>query len=239
MKCSKAKEQIILHLYGELSDAEQRKLEQHTRECSACTEDLAYTRDVLDMIDKADTAEVPEAAWEKCWGEITSGARVQPAPRTGWALFPRWAPVAAGVVLIFAVGLFIGRFWPSSQPPSAADAAAGTAQGPEFAQFTLKDHFDNLKPLLAEYANRPAGNIADDRVLVDRRLIQSLLVQNYMLMRLVAQNDPEAADLLEDIDLVLREIKNMESGDPEAPGMIQRLILSREILFKINVLQKL
>jgi hypothetical protein len=55
----------------------------------------------------------------------------------------------------------------------------------------------------------------------------------------VAQNDPEAADLLEDIDLVLREIKNMERGDPEAPGMIRRLIHSRDILFKINVLQKL
>jgi len=31
----------------------------------------------------------------------------------------------------------------------------------------------------------------------------------------------------------------LESGDPEAPGMIRRLIQSREILFKINVLQKL
>jgi hypothetical protein len=143
--------------------------------------------------------------------------------------------VAAGVVLIFAVGLLIGRFWPSSQLPPAADAI----QAADFPQFTLQDHFDNLKPLLAEYANRPAADAADDRVLVDRRLIQSLLVQNYMLMRLVAQNDPEAADLLEDIDLVLREIKNMERGDPEAPGMIRRLIHSRDILFKINVLQKL
>jgi len=125
MKCSKAREQIILHVYGELSDAEQRKLEQHMRGCSACAEDLAYTRDVLEIIDKADTAEVPEAAWEKCWQEITSGARVQPAPRTGRAFFPRWAPVAAGVILIFAVGLFIGRFWPPSSPtPAAADAAA-------------------------------------------------------------------------------------------------------------------
>ena len=235
MKCSKAKEQIILHLYGELSDAEQRKLEQHMRECSACAEDLAYTRDVFDMIDKADTAEAPEAAWEKCWGEITSGVQVSSDPKTGWALFPRWAPVAAGVVLIFAVGIFIGRFWPSSQPSTVAD----TELTSEFPQFTLQDHFDNLKPLLAEYANHPAGDTTDDRVLVDRRLIQSLLVQNYMLMRLVAQNDPEAADLLEDIDLVLREIKNMEAGDPEAPGMIRRLIQSRDILFKINVLQKL
>jgi hypothetical protein len=235
MKCSKAKEQIILYLYGELSEAEQRKLEQHMERCLSCAEDLAYTRDVFDLIDRADTTEIPEAAWEKCWGLIASGLRPQPRARAGWMPSPRWVPVAAALVLIFAGGLFIGRYWPSSQPPSSMD----TAQVPEFPRFTLQDHFDNLKPLLAEYANRPAGDTPDDRVLVDRRLIQSLLVQNYMLMRLVAQNDPKAADLLEDIDLVLREIKNMEADDPEAPGMIHRLIQSRDILFKINVLQEL
>jgi hypothetical protein len=58
-------------------------------------------------------------------------------------------------------------------------------------------------------------------------------------MRLVAQNDPDAADLLEDIDLVLREIKNIENTDPDAAGMIQQLIRQRDILFKIDVLQKL
>jgi len=235
MKCSKAKEQIILYLYGELSEAEQRKLEQHTEGCPSCAEDLAYTRDVFAEIDRADTTEVPEAAWDKCWGLIASGMQPQPRARAGWMPFPLWVPAAAAIVLIFAVGLFIGRYWPSSQPPLAAD----TAQVPEFPKFTLQDHFDNLKPLLAEYANLPTAQATDDRVLVDRRLIQSLLVQNYMLMRLVAQNDPQAADLLEDLDLVLREIKNMERGDPEAPGMIRRLIQSRDILFKINVLQKL
>jgi hypothetical protein len=235
MKCNKAKEQIILYLYGELSEAEHRKLEQHMRGCPSCAEDLAYTRDVFNLIDRADTTEVPEAAWDKCWGLIASGTRPQPRTRFSWMPFPLWVPAAAAVVLIFAAGLFIGRYRPSSQPQLAAD----TAQGPEFPQFTLQAHFDNLTPLLAEYANRPIVEASDDRVLVDRRLIQTLLVQNYMLMRLVAQNDPQAADLLEDIDLVLREIKNMESGDPGAPGMIRRLIQSRDILFKINVLQKL
>jgi len=155
-------------------------------------------------------------------GRLSADLRGRPLYR------PLLAILAAAVVHGYGPG-------PSSQPPSSMD----TAQMPEFPRFTLQDHFDNLKPLLAEYANRPAGDTPDDRVLVDRRLIQSLLVQNYMLMRLVAQNDPKAADLLEDIDLVLREIKNMEADDPEAPGMIHRLIQSRDILFKINVLQEL
>ncbi len=237
MKCSKAKEQIVLYLYGELSETEQQKLEQHTGGCPSCAEDLVYTRDVFAEIDRAGTTEVPEAAWDKCWGLIASGAQARPKARAGWKIPAlRWAPAAAAVVLIFTVGLFIGRIWPPAQPDAMAEDAVQAAGLP---QFTLQDHFDNLKPLLAEYANSPTTEAADDRVLVDRRLIQTLLVQNYMLMRMVAQNDPQAADLLEDLDLVLREIKNIERGDPEAPGMIRRLIQSRDILFKINVLQKL
>ena len=45
----------------------------------------------------------------------------------------------------------------------------------------------------------------------------------------------EAAELLEDIDLVLREINNMDPDDPDTPGMIRSLIDQRDILFKINV----
>jgi hypothetical protein len=236
MKCKRAKEQGILYLYGELPETEQREIELHMEGCPSCAEDLAYTRDVFAEIDRADTADVPEAAWDKCWGQIATGVSSPPKARAGWKVPAlRWVPAAAAVILVFAVGLYIGHFWPSSQAPTAVDVA----QAPEFSKFTLEDHFDNLKPLLAEYANQATAEAPGDRVLVDRRLIQALLVQNYMLMRLVAQNDPQAADLLEDIDLVLREIKNMESGDPDAPGMIRRLIQSRDILFKINVLQKL
>ena len=46
-------------------------------------------------------------------------------------------------------------------------------------------------------------------------------------------------ELLEDIDLVLREIKNLESGDQATSSMIRELIQQRQILFKIDVIQKL
>lgn len=232
MSCKKHREQIILYLYGELAGPEQRELEQHLQECSSCARDLDYTREVFSLIDHAESADIPEAGWDRCWSGISTGIQHPGKVRKPrWTWGPHWVPAAAAVLLVFALGIFLGRFWPGSQP--APDQAA--AQGPDFAPLSLQNHFDNLKPILAEYANRAIGEPESQDVLIDRRIVQSLLVQNFMLMRMAAQNNPEAAELLEDIDLVLREISNMDPDDPESPAMIRSLIDQRDILFKINV----
>ena len=232
MSCKKHREQIILYLYGELAEPEQRELEQHVRDCSSCARDLEYTREVLGLIDRAETDDIPEAGWERCWTQISSGIQhPEAAGRSRWTLSPRWVPAAAAVLLVFALGIFLGRFWPGSQ----AVPEQASVQGPDFTPLSLQNHFDSLKPILAEYANRAGGEPGSQDVLIDRRIIQTLLVQNFMLMRMAAQNNPEAAELLEDIDLVLREIKNMDPGDPDSPAMIRSLIDQRDILFKINV----
>jgi len=235
MKCGKYREQIVLYLYGELDPAERRDLERHLGECPTCAGDLAYTREVFGLIDQAEADAIPEAGWDKCWSRIALGIQSPPPARKSWAGFPRWATITAVVLLIFAAGIYLGRFWPTSLPPGETGAASAS----DFSPLTLQDYFASLQPVLVEYANQPAEPAAGDRIVVDRSLIHSLLVQNFMLMRLAAQNDPEAEDLLEDIDLVLREIKNLDSSDPDASAMIRRLIRQREILFKINVIQTL
>jgi hypothetical protein len=235
MKCGKYQDQIVLYLYRELDPAERRDLERHLGECSACARDLAYTREVFGLIDQAEADVIPEARWDSCWTRIVQGIQSPPRSRRSWAGVPRWAPIAAAVLLIFAAGIFLGRFWPNSRPPAEPDTASAAG----FSSITLQDYFASLQPVLAEYANQPAESVGDDRIVVDRSLIHSLLVQNFMLMRLAAQNDPEAVDLLEDIDLVLREIKNLDGSDPEAPAMIRRLIYQRDILFKMNLIQTL
>lgn len=240
MKCGKYQDQIVLYLYRELDQAERRELEQHLGECSACARDLAYTREVFGLIDQAEADVIPEARWDSCWTRIAQGIQSPPRSRRSWMGFPGWAAVTAAVLLIFAAGIFLGRFWTVSRPPGEADTASAAG----FSSITLQDYFSSLQPVLIEYANQPAESIGEDRIVVDRivvdrSLIHSLLVQNFMLMRLAAQNDPEAAELLEDIDLVLREIKNLDGSDPDAPAMIRRLIHQRDILFKMNVIQTL
>jgi len=241
MRCKQYREDIVLYLYGELSDQKSRELENHLETCSECGKDIAYTREVFHLMEEADTETQPQANWEKCWGTIrTEIQENRPRPKHT-ALFPRWVPAAAAVTLVFALGIYLGRFWPSSQPQIAAqeEAVIPETETGRFAQASLVQHFESLKPLLIDYANYAATENEDNKILVDRSIIRNLLVQNYLLLRMVAQDNPEAGELLEDIDLVLREIKNLENGDPNASRMIRELIQQRKILFKIDVLQQL
>jgi hypothetical protein len=192
-------------------------------------------------MEEADSEVQPQANWEKCWGSIRSGIREETPKKKQAALFPRWVPAAAAIVLVFVLGIYLGRFWPSSQPEMVAQEEAVIQEGGTsgFTQATLVQHFESLKPLLIDYANYATTEGEDSKIVVDRSIVRNLLVQNYLLLRMVAKDNPEAAELLEDIDLVLREIKNLENGDPNASRMIRELIQHRKILFKIDVLQQL
>jgi hypothetical protein len=234
MKCKKFKQQVILHLYGESNEEDRQRLRKHLEQCPGCAKDTAFTQEVFKLIDEAKTIEAPEANWEKSWGHIQSEILGAPRRQRRFMLSPAWAAAAAGIILVFALGLFIGRFWSPSRDP----VLAKTDLTDQYTKLTIQEHFDNLKPLLVEYSNYAVSDNKDTSIVIDREILRSLLIQNYLLMRVVAKDDPSAAALLEDIELVLREITNLERGDKNAPSMVKELIDQREILFKMEVMQK-
>jgi ABC-type proline/glycine betaine transport system substrate-binding protein len=74
---------------------------------------------------------------------------------------------------------------------------------------------------------------------VDKNLVQHLIIQNILLKKALAEKNPSAAQFLEDIDLMLQELANMESDDEQTLSMIRELIQKRDILFKMEILQKI
>lgn len=235
MKCKKYREQIILRHYGELSKIESNKLEEHLKLCPECAEELKSTYEVFSLMDKAEVEDIPQADWNKCWGGINTQIQKPQHKSEPFSLFPRWAPVAAVAVFVFALGIFLGRFWQTektildSPPPHSLN----------YLDKSLQEHFDNLKPLLIEYANYSPGVTNGDQIVMDRKMVQGLLIQNFLLMKTLAKNNPGSALLLEDIELVLREITNLESGDNFTQSLIKELIDQRDILFKMEILQKI
>lgn len=231
MKCKKSKEKIVLYLYGELSEREKAELENHVKECPACLEDFEYTKKVFQLIeDNKDDA--PEANWDKCWREI--GTRVQVAPRKhkSFLLAPRWVYAAAGMLLIFVLGALIGRYW--FFPPQKSPVESGISQSAM--NLTLSSYIDELKPILIEYANYTASE-ERETMIIERDIVRGLLIQNLLLKDLVAKSDPSLIPFLEDLDIVLKELSNMQKGDKLTPSMIKELIHEREILFKMEILQ--
>ena len=233
MKCKKFKEQIILFLYDELGEKQGSALKNHLKDCSECAHELNHTKEIFSLIDEAENEEIPVGDWEKCWKGVHNNIQ-SPRRQKYFGPFPRWAAAASAAVMVLVVGILIGRFWMPSKPSVQPDT--GISSG--YVQATLQEHFESLKPLLKEYVNYTGLDKEDDFIVIDRGIIRSLLIQNFLLMKIITEEDTNAALLLEDIELVLREITNIESGDNKAPSMIKKLIDQRDILFKLEILQK-
>ena len=232
MKCKKYEEKIILYLYGELGEKERAELENHINECPECSRDFAYTKKVFKALDKS-KEKIPEANWEKCWREIDTRAHKKPTLQKSSFFFPRWAYAAAALLLVFVLGAIIGRFlfFPGQQAPGEQ------ALSPSSIQFTLQEYFEELKPMLVEYANYTSSEKGEETILMDKEMARNLLIQNILLKSIVAKTDPTLVQLLDDVDIVLKEISNLKKEDRQTPSLIKELIQEREILFKMEVLQ--
>lgn len=239
MDCKKAKTLIPLHLYGELERADRATLDEHLRTCPACLEEFESTKKVFRLLDDYRPAEAPEPDWESSWRKIQSGM-AKPGAKDKAPWFLRWSWVLAGsaVVAILVIGIIIGKYWLSpSRPPM--QAASPTTLSSATPPPTLSSHLEDLKPLLLEYAHYSPSRQGTKTVVVDEKIVRGLLLQNLLLKRILAEKDPAAAELLDDLDLVLKEIANQPSQDRQAPSQIKDLINQRGILFKMEILKTL
>ena len=231
MACKKYKEQIVFHLYGELAKDDEKRLLAHIEECAECAAEFAYTQKVFQVLDKTKTDNVPEANWEKCWNTIDVGIQGKGRKKKSFFLYPRWAYAAATLLIVFAVGFFFGRL-ALFQPSKGSQVRLEGSQSAMYP--SIQEHFESLKPVLVEYANYTASP-DDGKITIDKKIIQSLIIQNILLKRMIAEEDPSLKEILEDVDLVLREIANQEEDDADALNMIKELIQKRGILYELEV----
>ena len=234
MKCKKFKERTILKLYDELSQEEKAELESHIKECPDCAKDMEYSSQVFQLLEEAGTEPEPEANWEKTWKGIENTISEKPIKKRAFNPFPRWAYASAGILVVFALGILAGRFWLTSQKESIIPAATSA----QYYQITLQKHLEELKPVLIEYANYASKN-GGEALVMDKEVVRNLIIQNILLKRIMAGENPSTEQLLEDVDIVLREISNQKKEDTRTPTLIKYLISEREILFKMEILQKL
>jgi len=247
MKCKKCKEDMVLFLYGELADKDKSKVLAHIEKCPDCAAEWEHTKGVFALLDETKEERAPEADWERCWRVIQAdtleksrGEKRQRAnDERPLFMRPGWVYAAASVVVIFVLGVFIGRFWTTTDTQTAVSPGMQAAGPSGYIKQSLEDHFETLKPLLVSYANYSAEENGRETITLDRKIIKSLLIQNYLLKKLVVDTNPQAKEILEDLDLVLREIENMPSDDKWAHSQVKELIHERDILFKMDILTTL
>ncbi len=232
MACKKYKGKIILHLYGELHKEEAEELMEHIDRCPECADEFAYTKKVFKALDEAKTEDVPEANWEKCWNTIDAGIQKKDRSRKSfWLSPPRWAYASAALLIVFVVGFFLGKAV-FLQPAKTSSTLLESSQNAMYP--SIQEHFENLKPVLVEFANYTSSP-GNGKITIDKSIVRSLIIQNILLKRLIADEDPSTREILEDVDLVLREIANQEGNDARTLSMIRDLIQERGILYEIEV----
>ncbi len=235
MKCNKFRENIVLDLYGELDKKEKAELEQHISACAECAKDHVYSKSVFQALEDAETEDIPEPAWDSKWGNINLAIREKPKPRPLFGISPKWVYAAAGVTLVFTLGIFTGRFWLPQKPEGPLSAELSQ----DYIQRTLALHFENIRPVLVEMANYTAQENGNGTIMVEKATIKNLIIQNILLKSLISGKNPTAFQILEDVDLVLRELANIDEGDSRTKSMIKELINDREILVNMNILQQM
>lgn len=236
MKCKRHKEKIMLYLYDELSEKECSELEKHLKECSECSRDLAYTKEVFNTLDSGRKEKIPEGNWEKSWQIISSRIEEKPEKKKRFFYEYRKAFAIAGALSVFILGIVIGRYLLTFRQQTTLVSVTSPASLDQ----TLSEHFENLKPILIEYANYSPSEKRKSTITIDREIFKSLILQNYLLKRAVANmNNPSQEQLLEDIDLILREISNLKGVDKPTLSLIKDTINQRDILFKMEIFQKI
>jgi hypothetical protein len=254
MNCKKALETIVLDHYNEASADDKAKLEAHVRGCAACAAELAETSRLFSLLDAHAPEAVPSPDWEKAWRGVEKAMAPAPSRSPSPAFAPRWrwATAGAALVIVLAAGVLIGRFalGPAAGGPGQAASALQSAApmaiptgapangDPNGIRPAFTAHLEDLKPLLLDYAHFVPGERTQNRVVVEEPALRALMLQNVLLKRKLIEKDPAAADLLDDLDLILKEIVNRGPGGSASPAEIRDLIEKRDVLFKMEILKK-
>ncbi|MCX6566010.1 MAG: zf-HC2 domain-containing protein [Candidatus Aminicenantes bacterium] len=240
MKCKHARQALVLDYYGELSTAEKTELESHLRTCRTCDAEREENLRVFALLAANPPVPVPIPDAERVWAGVEFRLAAKKAPERRWAWGGRqWSLAGAALVLVLVAGIFIGRrIFPPQSPIDATSLASGPSRSAAALKPLLAGHLEDLKPLLLDYANFSPDADSGRTVTVDEDFLRVLMFQNVLLRKALAKSDPAAADLLDDCDLILKEIINRDRLSAASPDAIRGLIRDRDVLFKLEIIKK-
>lgn len=202
-------------------------------------------RDEMWAVIQAIRAETSGRAWKFAPGGAADEERAGVGPIRRLRPQPWWAGVAAALV----AGLLLGRselFRPAAEAPPvvAVDAATGTPSGEEGLREAGR-RTDALRPYrtaAAAHLSRTESFLTMYRA--DRGSdelggeigpwAQSLLTDTRLLLGSPAARDPELERLLQDLELILAQIVQRRSEDPQDAELIEEGMEERQLLFRLR-----
>ena len=225
MNCREAKDVMVVSVYGKLTRSQQKALEIHFQECSACQNLYRQIESFRGLLD--DTHEPPLPDWEKLWRSIANRVlKPRKQRRTAIIPLPQFAYVVAAMAAVFVIGFFAGKniLLRNSSGYSNAAKAYALQTSP------ILTYAERTEFFLTSFMNQ--GEPAKEKAVVEfeNRIISDILFQTRLLKRIIStQDEPPMQDLLEDLETILISISNLRPEDKEAAGQLHRLIQEKQV----------
>jgi len=238
-RCQELGEDLVLHLYDELSEAERTALDSHLAICNDCREELRSSRDALQTIDSARIDQMATfrlPSWDDLEDELAFSLAPLPLAAKPRRFGGMSTMAKAASILLLAGGAFIaGLQWNSiadaivqtastsrtAQPPHPLDGtASGAAPLPAVASagdrmraFTEQTHgyFQRSRLVLLEFAN--SDQISDGTMSAASR---NLLRETASARRVAGQiHDERIQDLVVTLEEILTRIASNDTDAAE------------------------
>jgi anti-sigma factor RsiW len=227
-----SEDDLVLHYYGEMSDAEDARVATHLGECGACHAGYTRLQRVLAAVDALPAPELPEGF------ERTTWARLEPAiaaPRRGtlrWFLAPSRLAWSAAVMALVAAAFVAGRVTRSG--PTGPEPAAQSAEQvrERILLVDLGDHLDRSQMVLVELVSAETGAELD----VERARAEQLLGANRLYRQTAkAAGDAGVTQLLDELERVLVDVAaGPDSTSSQEMDQVRRRI-EGGLLFKVRI----
>ncbi len=243
-------------LYGELSDDQKRRFEDHLHSCRECSRAFAEYQSVLGIMGQRRRDMPDEAFWESFWPRLAARlkhtAPVAEPLRQRWRHWlrhvqpmPAWSLRLAAAVALVGLGLLLGRVYFGAPPSTTSEwtrkgsASRTEAQPASAVELRAQRYIERSKVLLLGLVNFDPKT--EDPAVLDLRRQQQVsrvLVREAAVLKseLSGPDQQRLRRLVEDLEVILLQIAGMESRyDLPAIDLVKSGVDRRAILLKINL----
>lgn len=230
---------LVLHYYGEMSEAAEQRACAHLETCETCRSNLAALQRVMAAIDSAPVPE-PDAwfeqrTWARLESSLSESPRAAAIPRTAWALPWRAMAWGAATALVIIAAFVAGQFSSNNVAPQQQVTTARATMQERVLIVDLGDHLDRTEAALVEFVSGTDGQA----LAAGRERLEELVAANGLYRRTAAAaGDQAVADVLDDLERVLIEIANAApTASTSDLDVLRQRIDSRGLLFKVRVMR--
>ena len=229
---------LVLHYYGELPDADEARAEAHLASCADCQASYTRLQRVMAFVDSAPAPE-PAPGFERlAWARLEPALPLRRGNWFSWFVFsPSRLAFAASVLLLIGAAFMAGRMTRTAPPAGAPATQSAQTVRERILLVDLGDHLDRSQMVLVELASADDSSGSVD-ISTEQARAQQLVAANRLYRQTaLSTGDAAMASVLDDLERVLVDVAASPSTvSQEDLDSVRRRIDSKELLFKVRVI---